>query len=513
MNIITPTLLRLDQIQAAESTRGTDIRNYPIRLWRYGADSQTELDLTRNTILVVHGRRSQAPDRDRPLAEIFPRLDELSQTLTAQPETQILFLDWGEAATEGRLPPFAAAGRIQSVADWVLPLVAPILASGNQLSLVGHSLGTYVASELNQQLGNQADLIALDPAFPALEYDINSINPDPQPVPAFTSIANQSFSFVVADDIFQTGLAGDNAQAGTAQTSFVVRLNGLRFGFFNADEAHGAMIDVYADLSTFIAPQTELFKTLLDAFPDNQYDNSGDRRNGLHEGVAYARRNDDDDWQLERVDGDGVDWYVVRDEGDRPENDDGGLDTILSQVSLTLDETFENLVLGGRGDLNGTGNDLDNSIYGNAGNNVLQGRMGDDLLDGQDGDDVVYGDIGADRLYGGDGNDWLVGNMGNDTLSGGGGTDILLGGNGGDHLIGGADSDIFVLQSGRGKATIQDFEDGIDRLSLPDGVTLANVDILQRANGVLIRTGDDALALILDIDIGLIGVPDFGAIA
>ncbi|HHP7245191.1 MAG TPA: hypothetical protein ACFE0H_10955, partial [Elainellaceae cyanobacterium] len=80
MNVITPTLLRLDQIQAAESTNGNNIRDYPIRLWSYGADSQTELDLTRNTILVVHGRRSQVPDRDRPLAELFPRLDELSQT-------------------------------------------------------------------------------------------------------------------------------------------------------------------------------------------------------------------------------------------------------------------------------------------------------------------------------------------------------------------------------------------------------------------------------------------------
>ncbi len=63
--------------------------------------------------------------------------------------------------------------------------------------------------------------------------------------------------------------------------------------------------------------------------------------------------------------------------------------------------------------------------------------------------DAPFGDKGDDTLSGGAGNDSLLGGNGDDVLRGGTGNDTLNGGNG---------SDRFVLASGEGPDTIQDFQ-------------------------------------------------------
>ncbi len=75
-----------------------------------------------------------------------------------------------------------------------------------------------------------------------------------------------------------------------------------------------------------------------------------------------------------------------------------GVDTIVTQVSRTLDANVENLVLAGGATI-GNGNELDNLITGNALNNTLEGRAGNDTLDGG---------VGVDTLMGGAGNDTFV---------------------------------------------------------------------------------------------------------
>ncbi len=92
--------------------------------------------------------------------------------------------------------------------------------------------------------------------------------------------------------------------------------------------------------------------------------------------------------------------------------------------------------------------------------------------------DQLYGYQNNDRLQGGERNDRLWGGSGNDTLSGDNGNDTLSGNIGWDLLTGGAGSDTFVLASHVGIArpgeegfdTITDFEDGVDRLSLDNGI-------------------------------------------
>ncbi|MFL6675370.1 MAG: VCBS domain-containing protein [Massilia sp.] len=107
--------------------------------------------------------------------------------------------------------------------------------------------------------------------------------------------------------------------------------------------------------------------------------------------------------------GTGDDTYIVDNVGDLvAENQGEGTDTVQASVSYTLSSDVENLLLTGSGNINGTGNELDNVITGNNGSNALNGLGGNDTLVGNAGDDVLDGGTGADNLQGGLGNDTYV---------------------------------------------------------------------------------------------------------
>jgi Ca2+-binding RTX toxin-like protein len=117
--------------------------------------------------------------------------------------------------------------------------------------------------------------------------------------------------------------------------------------------------------------------------------------------------------------GNGEDVYFVDDIGDKivdsgPAGDNDG---VASIITYTLGATIESLsLLLAAGDIDGTGNALDNIISGNNGNNVLSGLAGNDILLGQGGDDLVLGGAGTDTLQAGPGGDTLVGGIGSDTF-------------------------------------------------------------------------------------------------
>ena len=121
--------------------------------------------------------------------------------------------------------------------------------------------------------------------------------------------------------------------------------------------------------------------------------------------------------------GAGGDYYVVNSAGDIVNElvlniNSGGVDTVESAVTFTLATrtNIEHLILSGAGNINGTGNALNNEITGNSGKNTLDGGTGHDTLDGGLADDILIGGIGNDFLYGGAGVDKQTGGAGIDTF-------------------------------------------------------------------------------------------------
>ncbi|MEH2168449.1 MAG: calcium-binding protein [Nostoc sp.] len=179
----------------------------------------------------------------------------------------------------------------------------------------------------------------------------------------------------------------------------------------------------------------------------------------------------------------GDDTYIVDTTLDTiTEAANSGIDNVRSSVSYTLGANLENLRLREGGNITGTGNSLNNFLFGNTSNNTLNGRVGDDTLDGNNGDDILNGEDGNDSLQGGPGNEILNGGSGNDILIGTfpgsplppglGETDTLTGGTGADRFILGDAVNIFYDDNNSANpgfgdyATITDFDSSQDRIEL-----------------------------------------------
>ncbi|MEO0988609.1 MAG: calcium-binding protein, partial [Cyanobacteria bacterium J06639_14] len=198
-------------------------------------------------------------------------------------------------------------------------------------------------------------------------------------------------------------------------------------------------------------------------------------------------------------------------------------------------------------------NDFDPTI--NANNQIINGTDGRDsfIIDGNG--NQVNGNGGADslivngnvnRIDGGTGNDSILGSGGNVTVKGGNGNDtILIGGidntldgGVGNDVIGGAGfvtgdagADEFILDRRTSDSdpnfdaftTITDFEEGQDRLQLPQETTVIvgdeifflpavafeDLTIAQQGTDTVISVGDDTLVVLNGIQASQITVEDF----
>jgi Ca2+-binding RTX toxin-like protein len=138
--------------------------------------------------------------------------------------------------------------------------------------------------------------------------------------------------------------------------------------------------------------------------------------------------------------GAGNDTYTVDNVGDavvESSNDAlGGVDTVFSSTTHTLDFGIEHLTLRFLSAINGTGNENHNVINGNAAANVLSGLSGNDTLNGGLGNDFLTGGAGRDILTGGSGFDTFDYNAVNDSLPGVVNRDVITDFNGQGALLG-----------------------------------------------------------------------------
>ncbi len=195
----------------------------------------------------------------------------------------------------------------------------------------------------------------------------------------------------------------------------------------------------------------------------------------------------------------GNDTYMVDKAKDQViEAKGGGTDTVVTTVSYALaaGQEIEALRLAastGSANLNLTGNEFGQALYGNAGDNVLDGRGGADYMSGRGGDDtyfvqnsndIAYEDRGQGRdivvttvsfqlygeietlklaestgskalnLTGSEYGQTLIGNVGANRIDGGGGIDIMRGLGGNDTYMVDTAKDRVIEAKGSGTDTV-----------------------------------------------------------
>ena len=215
------------------------------------------------------------------------------------------------------------------------------------------------------------------------------------------------------------------------------------------------------------------------------------------------------------IGGTGNDTYIVDNSGDVvTENASEGTDTVSSSITYTLVSNIENLILSGTSAVNGTGNELNNTITGNSAGNTLNGSTGADTMKGGLGDDAYIVDnagggvtenagegtdtvqssitytLGANvenltltgtTTLSGTGNDLnnvIVGNSANNILTGGAGNDTLDGQGGVDQMSGGTGNDKYMIDN-TGDVVTENASEGTDTVESSITYTLgANVENL-----------------------------------
>ncbi|MEP0903679.1 alpha/beta fold hydrolase [Nodosilinea sp. FACHB-13] len=243
-----------------------------VTLKRYSEDGSLQaIDPNQETVVVVHGWKGSGQDEN---------IQEIAREASRQ-GVQVLTLDWGSIAQAGLddvpsvpltdwdvpeiLPPYNTAEWIAPVGEWAYNKLHQLGFDPNQLTLVGHSLGTYVSAELAAQFDDDKvkNLVALDPAFPANNmvlggYDVDGRTSEQNLPRVFRNVADNSLSFVAknapltvervgdADTLVEDqgigGFAGDSDQAATADNSFVVD-----FPEGEASSAHTYVVDAFID--------------------------------------------------------------------------------------------------------------------------------------------------------------------------------------------------------------------------------------------------------------------------
>jgi pimeloyl-ACP methyl ester carboxylesterase len=271
----------------------SSLQNYPdltykdgVNFYHYDDRGRTDvgIDPNKNTIVVIHGRGSSSESSE------IKALSLAAARQYDQKNYQVLVLDWKEPANDAALVPFTAARSIAPVAQWATKTLENLGLARNRITVLGHSLGSYVGAEIGQLYNGVKQFVALDPAFPAQQYDLDGNEPGDQRASSFQGVAKRSLSLVVQDAFLsQASLAGDNEQASTAQDSLLIKYDSS--SNLGATKAHNTVISVFGNALSkqFLKLDDNL---ALPSLVSNVYTNFGKlvRQGGRHEGRIIATR-------------------------------------------------------------------------------------------------------------------------------------------------------------------------------------------------------------------------------
>lgn len=298
-----------------------------VNLFRYDNDGRTDsnenrgnggnftgIEANKETVIVIHGWRNS--DESATIQDLL--------TQVTKSNVQVLALDWSsiaQANIDQGFAPIETAKWIAPVARWLQGQLAQIGIQANQLTIIGHSLGSFLGAEVGSLYGKAKNLVALDPAaYPSYgnerkTYDIDGQNGGVQTPKDFHDAANKSIAFVIADGLNNGtfGLLGDNEKAATADDSFVIKLDPGEKETVTDIEAHGAVVYTFSNI---------LNRNLLDIgdlnlpkYERDWYDNWGRKKGNSfssgeatkHEGVLTVKwtgGDTDEDknlWQVKKL--------------------------------------------------------------------------------------------------------------------------------------------------------------------------------------------------------------------
>ncbi len=308
----------------------------------------------------------------------------------------------------------------------------------------------------------------------------------------------ENLTLTGSDAITATGNAGNNVLDGSQNTATNALIGGMGDDTYIVDSQDVLIENVGEGIDTVLAKTDYALGDNLENLTMTGYGGrlTGNHLNNVLTGSNYNTNILDGGAGADRLlGGGGSDTYIIDDAGDTIENEWSGWDTAISSISYALGNDLENLVLAGSADINGTGNNLDNRITGNAGVNVLAGGLGNDTYyvdaldsvveNANEGTDEVVSSIsyalGANTenlsLQGTNAIDG-TGNAGNNTIEGNAAANVLDGGVGADTLIGGNGDDTYIVDNASDKIT-ELFGEGNDTVQSTVSYTLsANVENL-----------------------------------
>jgi alkaline phosphatase len=163
---------------------------------------------------------------------------------------------------------------------------------------------------------------------------------------------------------------------------------------------------------------------------------------------------------------------------------------------------------GGEGNNTLYGNEGDNIFIAGNGNNIAYGGSGDDIFSFGNGNNLIFANEGVnnivtgsgnDTIYGGSKADYIYSGAGNDLIYANEGNNVISAGTGDDTIYAGSGADRYILDTGKGSATIFNYGSN-DQISR--GSTLAANSVLSvtiSGNDTLISAGTDLLATLKNV--------------